>query len=49
MCNVKSNADEFIYKTGTDSQTYKTTMLTRGERDKLGVWDEHIHTTNYGV
>ena len=26
-------------------------MVTRGERrgDKLGVWDEHIHTTMYKI
>jgi len=27
MCNVKSNADEFIYKTGTDSQKYKISKV----------------------
>ena len=38
----KKDTNELIYKTETDSQTYKTNTVTKGEgweRDKLGVWD----------
>ena len=42
MWNLKYDINEIIYKTETDSQTYKTNTVTKGEgweRDKLGVWD----------
>ena len=42
--NLKNNTNEYIYKTETDSQTYKTNMVIKGERwagrDKLGTWDQ---------
>ena len=40
---LKSDTNELIYKTETDSQTSKTNLwLPKGKgggRDKLGVWD----------
>ena len=43
MWNLKKDANEFIYKTETDSQMQKTNLwLPKGKgrgRDKLGVWD----------
>ena len=44
MWNPKNDADEFIYKTEIDFQYRKKTW---GEEDKLGVWDQQIHTTTY--
>ena len=44
---LKNDTDELIYKIEIDPQTWKTNMVTKGERlgrDKLGVWDSHIHT-----
>ena len=56
MYNLKNDTNELIYKTETDSQTQKTNLLLpkgivggRGGRDKLGVWDERIHTTIYEI
>ena len=47
----KNDTDELIYKTEIDPQTQKTNLwLPKGKgegRDKLGVWDEQIHTTLY--
>ena len=42
MWNLKNNTNELIYKTETDSQTYKTNLRFKGKRvgrDKSGVWD----------
>ena len=44
MQNLKKNdANELIYKTETDSQTYRTNLQLAGGRvggrDRLGVWD----------
>ena len=41
----KDDANEFIYKTETDSQTQKTFMVTKGERgrDKVGDWDKQVY------
>ena len=43
MWNLKNNTNEFIYKTETDSETWKTNLRLPkergGVRDKLGVWD----------
>ena len=43
MWNVKNDTNELIYKTETDSQTWKTNLwLPKGKgmrRDKLGIWD----------
>ena len=54
MQNLKKNGmNELIYETEIDSQTQKTNLwLPKGRvegrgRDKLGVYDEHIHTTIY--
>ena len=44
----KHDTKELIYKTGRDSQTKKINVrLPKGkdEMDKLGVWDQRIHTT----
>ena len=42
---------QVIYKTETESQTYKTNLWFHRESleggDKLGVWDWHIHTTKF--
>ena len=39
----------YLYKTETDSQTQETNYGCQrgkgGGRDKLGVWDQQIHTT----
>ena len=42
----KKNTNEFIYKTETGSQTYRTNLwlLGRREGDRLGVWDGHVNT-----
>ena len=52
MWNPKNDTNDLIYKTETDSQTSKTNLwLPKGKRgggrDKLGVWDQQIHTTIY--
>ena len=41
MWNLKYDTNELIYKTETDSQTWKTNLwLPKGKGvDKLGVWD----------
>ena len=54
MWNLKkNNTNELIYKTETDSQTSKQTYGYQrenvGGRDKLAVWDSHIHTTIYKI
>ena len=45
----KNDRNEIIYKTETDSQRKQTygDQSGKGERDKLGVWDSHIHTAIY--
>ena len=45
----KNDSNEIIYKTETDSQRKQTygDQREKGERDKLGVWDSHIHTAIY--
>ena len=43
---IKNDTNELIYKAETDSD-FKN-KLQRGNvgvRDKLGIWDEHRHTT----
>ena len=51
----KSDTSELIYKTETQGlqKKEKKPMVTKGEtvvgRDKLGVWDKHIHTAIYIV
>ena len=35
----KNDASELIYKTEIDSQTENKLMVTKGGRDKLGIWD----------
>ena len=53
MWNLKKDTNELIYKSDTDSQTSKTNLwLPKGEgegRDKLGVWDWHMHVIVYGM
>ena len=53
MCGLwKSDANELICKTETDSQIYKTFSYQRGKvgvRDKLGDLDQDIHTTIYKI
>ena len=44
MWNQKNDTSESIYKTESESQTYKTNLWLpkgkgKGGRDKLGVWD----------
>ena len=44
-----NGVNELIYKTEIDSDLENKRMITKGERkhgDKLGVWDQHIHTTH---
>ena len=38
MWNLKNNTNGSIYKTETDSQTENKLMITKGKRDKLGIW-----------
>ena len=50
----KNYANKIICKTETDTQTLKADlwlpgMGNLGERDKLGVWDQHIHTFAYKI
>ena len=51
--NFKNDTRELIYKTETDSQTLKTNLwLPKGKhwgRNKVGVWDSHIHITIYKI
>ena len=56
ICGIlKNDTNELIYKTVTDSQTQKTNLwLPKGKgggqrRNKLGVWDQQIHTTIYKI
>ena len=51
MCNLEMDKNDLIYKTEVDSQTQKTTYGYQREwgREKLGVWNEHIHTTIYKI
>ena len=53
-CNLKYATNELIYEAETESQTQKTDLwLPKVEagcgRDKLGVWDQQIHTTIYKI
>ena len=48
----KKDTNEFIYKTETDLQILKTNLWLPKMKvcvvgNKLGVWDEHTHTTVY--
>ena len=49
---LKHVTNELIYKTETDSN-FKTDMVTKVERwrgkDKLVVWDWHMHTTMFKI
>ena len=44
MWSPKNDANEFVYKTEIDFQCRKRTW---GDKDKLGVWDQQIHTITY--
>ena len=43
--NLKTEANELIYKTETDSQAQKTNLRLPKWRAKLGVWDQQIQAT----
>ena len=43
--NLKTEANELIYKTETDSQAQKTNLQLPKWRAKLGVWDQQIQAT----
>ena len=50
--NLKCDTNEVIYKTGTDSQTYKTSLWLPKEKEgryRLGVWDQQSQTTIYKI
>jgi len=52
MWNLKKKkigTNELIYKTDRVTDIENKLTVTRGKRwrDKLGGWDEHIHTTIY--
>ena len=52
MWILKNNTNELTYKPLIDSQTQKTNygyQRGRGGRDKLGIWDQQIHTTIYKI
>ena len=53
MRNQKDDTNELIYKRETDSQTQKTNLwIPKGkgeESDKLGIWEQHIHTAVYNI
>ena len=41
ICGIlKNDTNEFIYETETDSVFRKKPMVTKGERDGLGAWDD---------
>ena len=47
----KNDTNELIYKT-EKRQTLKTYLhlpKRKGRRDKLGVWDKHMHTAIYKI
>ena len=49
MWNLKNDTNESRHKAETDTQTQKiniwlTKVSKEGGRDKLGLWDAHIHT-----
>ena len=51
MKSNKNDANE-IYKTETKLTDFENKfMVTKGKRgkDRLGVWDKHIHTTVYKI
>ena len=49
VLHFKNDTNDLIYKTDADWQNLKTNLcLPKGKgagKDKLGVWDQHIHTT----
>ena len=53
MWTLKNSTNELIYKTETDSDIENKLLVTKGEsggrggggRNKLGVWDQQMHTT----
>ena len=49
----KIDTNKLIYRTETDSQTRKQTYSYQrgkvGRREKLEIWEEHIHTTIYKI
>ena len=49
----KNNTNELIYKTETDSQTERMNLWLPegkgGRRDRLGVWDWHVHTAIFKI
>ena len=54
MKSKEKDANEFICKTETDSQTFKKIIFTKGDRrdggrDGLGIWDWHMYTEVYGM
>ena len=52
MWNLKRGTNKLIYKTETELQMQKTNLWLPGVkwgRDKLGGWDQHIHSTIYKI
>ena len=56
ICGIlKKDTNELICRTKTDSQTLKNLQLSKGtgwglsDRDRLRVWDWHMHTEVYGM
>ena len=55
ICGIlKSDTNELIYKTETDSQTLRPNLWfpkekNVGGRNGLGAWDWHMHTIVYGI
>ena len=53
MWNLKYDTNELIYHKETDTQTHRHRRQTFGSQrerpgeDKLGVWDEQIHSTGH--
>ena len=39
---LKNNTNELIHKTETDR--LKNKLCLPGERNRLGLWDRHVHT-----
>ena len=53
MSNLNCDTDELTYKAETDrdveSKLIVTKEVKRWRKDKLGIWDEQIHTTIYKI
>ena len=49
MQNLKKIQRELIYKTETDSLTYRIYLWLPGGRDRLDIWDRHLHSAVFKI